>query len=178
MTESAAQPDRFVPIGEVVRPVGLRGEVKLYPLLDFHAPLLDSGYLKWQDGSRAEILRHRPAGSCLVLLARGAATREDALALVGRTLGFQAQDYLREDFPRPPQGLPFRYLGRPVVTRSGLDVGTVAEVRWTGGQLLLVVDRGTREVLIPAVPPILSPDEGIAGPLCIAPPEGLLDVDG
>ena len=47
--------ERFVGIGEVVKAVGLRGEVKLYPLLDFHAPLLGSAYLTWEDGAAAPL---------------------------------------------------------------------------------------------------------------------------
>ena len=31
----------FVAIGEIVKAVGLKGEIKLYPLLDFHPQLLD-----------------------------------------------------------------------------------------------------------------------------------------
>ena len=91
-------------------------------------------------------------------------------------LGFRQESYLEPDFPRPQQGLPFRYLGRPVATVSGEEIGTVSEVRWTGGQMLLVVEQGGRDILIPAVEPILAPDEGLSGTLVVDPPEGLLDV--
>ena len=178
MTDAAVDPGRFVRIGEIVKPVGLRGEFKLYPLLDFFAPLLDSGYLVWDDGAPARLAGHRPAGACFVLRQDGVQSQEEAAALVGRELGFLAGSYLEADFPRPAGGLPFRYLGRPVDTKDGVRVGEVEEVRWTGGQLLLVVAGGARRILIPAVPAILRPDAGLAGPLVVDPPEGLLDVDG
>jgi ribosomal 30S subunit maturation factor RimM len=65
-----------------------------------------------------------------------------------------------------------------VVTLASSTVGTVAEVRLTGGGFLLVIPDPTRggEILVPAVAPILAPDDGLEGDLVIDPPEGLLDV--
>ncbi|HOX26785.1 MAG TPA: hypothetical protein PLL30_06350 [Candidatus Krumholzibacteria bacterium] len=167
--------DGFVPIAEVVKAVGLRGEVKLYPLLDFHAPLLGTDFLVWQDGDRARIEAVRPSGACVTVKAAGCADRDAAEAMVGRQLGFQRADYLAADFPRPADGLPFRYLGRPVALRGGEVLGPVREVRRYATQVLLVVEHGGREVLIPAVAPILEPDAGLDGTLVVDPPEGLLD---
>lgn len=170
--------DRFVAVAEVVKAVGLKGEVKLYPLLDFHPALLTGGCLGWEDGGEVRILGHRQAKGGVVVRTDGCGDRDAAEALVGRTLGFRREDYLREDFPRPAAGLPFRYLGRPVVTVAGEIVGTVDEVRRAGGNFLLVVPGPGGEILIPAVPPILQPDEGgLEGELVVDPPEGLLDVN-
>jgi len=169
--------DDFVAIADVVKAVGLKGEVKLYPLLDFHEPLLDSGYLVWEDGAPLELLRHRPAGSNLAALPADSRDRNQAEALVGRQIGFLRRDYLADDFPRPPEGLAFRYLERPVVTTGGERVGTVSEVRLGGGQFVLVVETANGQALIPAVAPILAPDHGLEGELVIDPPEGLLDVN-
>ncbi len=170
---------RFVVIGEVVKAVGLKGEFKLYPLLDFFEPLLDSGYLVWNDGTAAQVQRHRQAGSCEAVKIDGVDDRTAAESQVGRELGFMSGSYLADDFPRPAGGLPFRYLDRKVVTVTGSTVGTVDEVRFTGGGYLLVIPdprMSGREILVPAVAPILKPDEGLEGDLVIDPPEGLLDV--
>jgi 16S rRNA processing protein RimM len=167
----------FVTIGEVVKAVGLRGEVKLYPLLDFHEPLLESDLLVWRDGAAAEVRRHRPmGGGCWALSVDGVTDRNAAEALVGRELGFRRADYARDDFPRPAGGLPFRYLGREVVTGDGTAVGIVDEVRVAGAGHMLVIPDGDREILIPALAPILREDPGTEGPLVVDPPEGLLDV--
>lgn len=169
--------DAFVPIGEIVKAVGLRGEVKLYPLLDFHEPVLMSRFLVWQDGTEAAVLRHRPtSGGCYALVVDGCDDRDTAEELVGCELGFARTDYLDPEFPRPAEGLAFRYLDRRVVTTAGVEVGTVDEVRRAGGQLLLVVPDDVGEILIPAVAPILRPDAGLEGDLVVDPPEGLLDV--
>jgi len=165
----------FVPIADVVKAVGLRGEVKLYPLLDFHAPLLATDFLVWADGGAAHIEASRPAGACVTVKPTGCDDRDQAEAMVGRQLGFQRADYLDASFPRPREGLPFRYLGRPVRQRDGGELGTVQEVRRYASQVLLVIERAGREVLIPAVAPILEPDAGLEGPLMVDLPEGLLD---
>lgn len=162
-------------MAEVVKAVGLRGEVKLYPLLDFCAPVLGSGFLIWQDGMTARLKAIRPAGQCVVAKPVDCDDRDAAEALVGSQLGFRREDYLDDAFPRPAAGLPFRYLGREVQAQDGTVIGTVAEVRRYAVQVLLVVKRPGGEVLIPAVPPILRPDAGLQGPLIVDPPEGLLD---
>ena len=171
--------DRFITMGEVVKAIGLRGEIKVYPLLDFYEPVLDSSFLVWEDGRRVEVQRHRQAGSCEGVKVKGVDSREAAEQLVGHELGFMSSSYLETEFPRPPGGLPFRYLGREVATVAGAPEGTVDEVRYTGGGFMLViraVDMVGGEILIPAVAPILQPDQGLEGTLLIDPPEGLLDV--
>jgi 16S rRNA processing protein RimM len=167
--------ERFVPIADVVKAIGLRGEVKLYPLLDFHAPLLATGFLRWDDGETAPLESARPAGTGVAVRPRGCMTRDEAERLVGRQLGFDREAYLDAAFPRPDEGLPFRYLDREVRTRDGELLGCIQEVRRYAAQILLVIDRAGREVMIPAVEPIVEVDDAIAGPVVADPPEGLLD---
>ena len=66
-----ADANSFVPLAEVVKAIGLRGEVKLYPLLDFHAPVLESRFLIWQDGSAAVLDQLRPAGNSVAAMPAG-----------------------------------------------------------------------------------------------------------
>lgn len=167
----------FVAIGEIVRAVGLRGELKLYPLLDFFEPLLASSFLVWDDGTPAEVTRHRVmSGGCWGLAVKGVSGRDGSDTQVGRELGFLAASYGDPAFPKPRGGLPFRWVGREVVTGDGRTVGIVDEVRRVGAQHLLVIPDGAREILIPALPPILRPEDELTGQLVIDPPEGLLDV--
>ncbi len=166
----------FVPIAEVVKAVGLKGEFKLYPLLDWFPPLLASRFLVWESGRPVTVVRSRPVGETTVVLVAGCDDRDAAEGQVGRRIGFRPADYLEPDFPRPEAGLPFRFLGREVQLVSGQTIGPVVEVRRYGGQITLVVERDRTEVLIPAVEPILRRADGLVGPLRIDPPEGLLDV--
>jgi len=182
MVEEAAaetSPDRFVIIGEVVKAIGLKGEVKLYPLLNYHRDLLLSGYLQWRDGTRAEITRHRQAGSCEALKLSGVDDRSGAEAMVGRQLGFRSSSYPAADFPKPDGGLPFRWLGRKVQTTDGETIGIVTEVRVAGAGHMLVLpdpEHPGGELMIPAVAPILLPENDLTGVLQVNLPEGLFDV--
>ncbi|MEZ4388626.1 MAG: hypothetical protein R3D98_13865 [Candidatus Krumholzibacteriia bacterium] len=167
--------DDFVPIADVVKAVGLRGEVKLYPLLDFHAPLLTSGFLVWDDGTPAVLEKARPAGTCVAVKPQHCDDRDTAERQIGRQLGFSRAAYARPDFPRPADGLPFRYLDRELRDPAGELLGTVQEVRRYATQVLLVTERDGREVMIPAVEPILERDDALSGPLVVHAPEGLFD---
>jgi len=170
--------DAFVPIAEAVKAVGLRGEIKLYPLLDWFEPLLATDHLVWDDGVPVTVRGQRPAGNCIVVRIAGCDDRDAAQAHRGRRLGFRRRHYAEASFPKPAGGLPFRYLGREVHLGDGRLVGVVDEVRRCGPQHMLVVLDGVREILIPAVAPILRADAALSGPLVIDPPEGLLDVAG
>lgn len=167
--------DGFVPIADVVKAVGLKGEVKLYPLLDFHAPLLGSEFLLWDDGSEVVLEKARPAGQCVAVKPEHCNDRNAAEAQVGRQLGFQRDAYLDAGFPRPDGGLPFRFLGREVTDGDGQVLGTVQEVRRYVAQTLLVVDYDGREVMIPVVEPIVEADDSLDGPIVVHAPEGLFD---
>jgi len=173
------EPNRFVVIGEIVKGIGLKGELKLYPLLDFRVELLDSDYLIWADGEPAGLVRHRPSGQCVAVKVRGVDNRNQADSSVGRKLGFMSANYLAVDFPRTAGGLPFRWLGREVVTDGGENLGTVTEVRLAGAGYVIVLPDpldAAREIMIPALPPILRAENALSGALVVDLPEGLLDV--
>ena len=166
----------FISVGQIVKAIGLKGELKLHPFLDYFDQLLDSPYVVWQDGSEAGIKRYRQAGSCVAVSVGGVGNRNSAEAMVGRELGFLRSSYGNDDFPIPKEGLAFRYLGREVLTTDGKSVGIVDEVRLAGGVHLLVIPAGETDILIPAVSPILEMNHSLEGDLIIDPPEGLLDV--
>ncbi len=167
----------FVCVGEIVKAIGLKGELKLYPLLDYFDELLDSPYAVWRDGSEARVTSHRQAGSCVAVKVSGVGNRTQAEGLIGRELGFIRSSYAQPDFPIPPGGLAFRYLGRDVRTTDGTLVGKVDEVRLVAGRHLLVIPDGENQMLIPVVDPIcVVADDSLEGDLTIDPPEGLLDV--
>ena len=129
----------FVVVAKVVKAVGLKGEVKLYPFIDWHPPLLDSGFLRWENGEPLDCRRARAQGQIVIVTLQGYHDRNRAESLVGRQIGFSRTDYLDPAFPRPQAGLPFRYLGREVQLQSGDRVGEVSEVRRYGHQDLLVL---------------------------------------
>ncbi len=166
----------FVCVGQIVKAIGLKGELKLYPFMDYYDELLESPFVVWQDGAVARIKHFRQAGACIAVTVEGVSGRNAAEAMVGKELGFLRSNYDHEDFPLPKGGLPFRFLGRDVRTVEGASVGTVDEVRLAAGTFLLVIPSGGSEILIPVVAPILEANDALEGDLIIDPPEGLLDV--
>ncbi len=166
----------FVAVAEVVRAVGLKGEFRLEPTLDWHPGLLGTPYLIWRSGEACEVEGWRAHGQGAVVRVAGCTTLEAARRRVGDEVGFLRSRYAEPGFPKPPEGLPFRYLGRPVVTAAGAPVGTVTEVRRYARQLLLVIARpAAAPALVPAVAPLLRPAPGLEGDLVIDPPAGLID---
>jgi len=179
MSDAVTAENQFVVIGELVKAIGLKGEIKLYPLLNYYQDLLDSKFLVWADGTPAEVSRHRQAGSCRAIKVPDVHDRNGAESMVGRKLGFMSHSYLVADFPKPEAGLPFRWLGREVATASGEALGVVDEVRVAGAGYVLVLEdceQAGNRLMIPALAPILQPEDDLSGTLIVDPPEGLFDV--
>jgi 16S rRNA processing protein RimM len=169
----------FVTMGEIVRAVGLRGEVKLLPEGDFLAEVLDSGYLRCRRGDdpprRIQVSSLRAKGETLILKLEGVEGRDAAEAMVGEFLGFIAEDYDRPDFPRPEEPHPFLYHGLTVVTETGEEIGRVEGVKVLPANLVLEVRQEDREYLIPVIPPVVRSLDREAQRLVIHPLPGLLD---
>ena len=135
--------DGFVQLAEVVKAVGLRGAIKLYPMIDWHEDLLDTDLLVWDDGVPVEVLDWRSHGPCYVVAVDGVEDRDAAEARVGRSIGFLRSRYPEPGFPKPRGGLPFRWLGCEVRDTAGAVLGEVHEVRLYGPQFTLAIRRGS-----------------------------------
>ncbi len=169
----------FVSMGELVRAVGLRGELKFLPDGDYLASVMRSPYLRrrrGQDPPRViAVERARVQGESLVIKFRGVEDREDAEALVGECIGFLAEDYDRPDFPRPAEPHPFVYHGLRVELAGGEVVGKVEGVMVLPANLVLQVrGEGGREHLIPVIPPVVKTLDREGGRLVIEAMPGLL----
>jgi 16S rRNA processing protein RimM len=169
---------RLVAIGEIGRPHGLAGEVRVTPLTDrlerFEA--LRECVL-WDVGvDRREPCRVRTArrqGSALVIAIAGCETPQAAAALTGRLLAVPEVEALP-----PPDGhfYPWQLEGCHVLTEDGREVGRVLRVESAPAQDLWVIGDGAREHLVPAVAEIVRDVDLKARRVVIRPPEGLLDL--
>jgi 16S rRNA processing protein RimM len=164
----------------VVKPHGVRGEVKVIPETDDPGRLADLGRVfVGPSPERASVraiegVRFQPTKRGTVALVRFAhvADREAADALRG--LGVYAAE---ADLPALGEGEVFLHdlIGLDVVTEAGEAVGTVGDVL-TGPQNLLVVRRpGRPDALVPDVDAIVTEIDLDAERVTIRPPEGLLD---
>jgi 16S rRNA processing protein RimM len=170
--------DDLVVIGEVVRPHGLRGELRVTPHTD--RPERFEGLAEcvlWNpDREERAVYRitgvRRPGEAVLLSLA-GCDSPEAAAALVGRLVALPRAQALP-----PPEGhvYPWQLAGCRVETVDGALVGHVSGVESSPAHDLWVVRGAGREHLIPAVPEIVREVDVQARRVVIRPPEGLLDL--
>jgi 16S rRNA processing protein RimM len=170
--------DRLVAIGEVGRPYGVRGEVRVTPLTDrperFEA-LADC--VLWDEGRDrrrpCRIVSVRAHGDGLVLALAGYDSPEAVAALTGWLLAVPEAEALPA-----PEGhfYPWQLVGCRVLTEDGRDVGQVLRIEGSPAQDLWVVGDGTREHLVPAVAEIVREVALEERRVVIRPPEGLLEL--
>jgi 16S rRNA processing protein RimM len=170
--------DRLVVIGEIVRPHGLRGEMRVMPLTDDPGRFERLEACVLWDATRdhrqtRSITAARRQGGAVVLSLAGCSTVEAARSLRGRLVAVPESQALP---PGPGRFYPWQLEGCRVVTEAGRPVGQVAGVETSPAHDLWVVKDGAREHLIPAVPAIVVDVDLAAGRVVIRPPEGLLEL--
>jgi len=168
----------LVVLGEIVRAVGLRGEIKIQPSADFDEAVLCSSFARFKTPGgverEAHLMSSRWKGVTLIAKFSEIEDRDAAEASVGSAVGFREEDYDLPGFPRPDSPLPFVYQDLTVVTDTGETLGRVVEVLKLPASLVLRVmgDRG--EVLVPVIPPVVRELRRSEGRLVIELMEGLL----
>lgn len=168
----------LIALAEIVRPHGLRGEVKALLLTDSPGQLRELGecYL-WDAGSGARLPSRveqcRAQGRAVILALEGVRSIAEAEALVGRLVAVP-----REALAPLPRGTFYAsaLIGASVVTEDGVLVGEFVGLEAGPGQDLWVVRAEGREHLIPAVAEIVREVNVAARRITIRPPEGLLEL--
>jgi len=171
--------DDLVVIGEVTRPHGVRGDVRV--LLQTDRPERFEGLrecLLWDPvtdaRTPARIRSVRRQGEDAVLLSlAGYDTPEAARVLMGRLIALPRAQAV----PAPPgHAYPWQLAGCRVELEDGRVVGELRGVEPSPAHDLWVVRGPAREHLIPAVPEIVLEVDLDAKRVVIRPPEGLLEI--
>jgi 16S rRNA processing protein RimM len=170
--------ERLVVIGEITRPHGLRGEVRVVPLTDDPERFEGLSDCVLWDASRDEretrrVITARRHGDVVLLGLAGCTSPEGAETLRGRLVAVPEAAALPL---APGQFYPWQLEGALVVTEDGREVGRFAGVEPSPGQDLWIVRAEDREHLIPAVADIVAEVDVARGRVVIRPPEGLLDL--
>ncbi|MCS6773245.1 MAG: ribosome maturation factor RimM [Anaerolineae bacterium] len=161
-------------VGEVVRPHGVAGEVKVAvapEYLDAFLEGISRVYLGPQQKPHA-VLNARPHQGALLLLLEGIQSRNQAELLRG------APVFIRiADLPPLPEGAYYVHelLGLQVYDQdTGALLGELAEVLATGSNDVYVVRRpGGRELLLPALESVVLLVDLDAGVMRVRVPPGL-----
>jgi 16S rRNA processing protein RimM len=168
----------LVVIGEVTRPHGLRGEVRVTPHTD--RPERFEGLnecVLWDPATDTRDVRRitgvRRQGDAVLLVLAGCASVEASAALVGRLVALPREQALP---PPPGHVYPWQLVGCRVVTDDGHPVGELSGIEPSPAHDLWVVRGAGREHLIPAVAEIVVEVDVDARRIVIRPPEGLLEL--
>jgi 16S rRNA processing protein RimM len=170
--------DRLVAIGEIGRPHGVRGEVRVIPLTDHPERFSNPGDCVLWDEARdrrlpCRIRRARAHGDALVVALAGYDSPEAARALTGWLLAVPESQAL----PAPAGYFyPWQLVGCRVLTEDGQDVGSVLRIEGSAAQDLWVIGDAGREHLVPAVADIVREVDLGGRRIVIRPPEGLLEL--
>jgi len=166
----------WVPVGYITKTHGLKGEVKLKPVIT--DPSLVQGphrvRLKKEDGSVTEtaLEKVRGQGGRWIVKLKDLKSIEDAQALVGT-----AVEVWRADFPLLPDGeyYWFQIEGLQVYDEDGRFYGTVTEIIQTGSNDVYVVRDGGKELLLPMIDSVVKSIDLTENRLIFHIIEGLLE---
>ena len=131
-------------IGKIVKPQGIRGEVKVYPYTD-DAEVFQEISRVFIDGEEYKILHARFGDGMAYLSLRGVPDRNAAELLRDKELTIP-----REEAPAPEEGSYYiaDILGSEIVTETGKLLGTLKDVRQAATDVYtLETEKG--EVLFP-----------------------------
>ena len=171
--------DEPVMIGEVARPHGIHGELKVY--LFSGQPENFKQYkkiiMRQPAGGTPEtyhVLKCREQGKQLIVRLQGVETREAAEALQGSGIWLN-----RDDFPElDPQEYYWHQLqGLQVETENGRALGRVARLFNTTAHDIMVVSGAGQEYMIPVRGDIIRSIDRQKGKILICPPPGLLEMN-
>jgi 16S rRNA processing protein RimM len=168
--------ESLISVGRIIRPHGIRGEIKITPLTDRPERFKEfqSLYIEGEkgDGKWVEVERGRIQGKYVILKLAGINDRNAADSLRSQLLKIDRSDCL--PLPKDTYYI-FDLIGLEVKTTKGDKVGSLIEVLHLSMQDVYIIDTGDREILIPAVKRFIKKVNIKDGVVLVEPIEGLLD---
>lgn len=167
-----ADETRFLAIGEVAAPRGVRGELRVRILTDFPERFkrLHTAYVG-EEHTPFEVERTRRFQDAVLVKLRGIDTPEAARALV-KTLIYVPEAEavpLQED-----QYYWYQIIGLEVWTVEGRRLGEVTDILATGSNDVYIVRGEGGEVLVPAIEDVVTSIDLAARRIIVQPLEGML----
>lgn len=169
--------DKYLLIGKVVKPQGLRGELKILCYSGQPENVQNYSELvlmnrQGQLSTPLKIAKSRVQGKSVIVAFEGISNRHQAEEAI------EAEVLLAKDALPPATDDEYywhQYLGKQLISEDGAEIGTVSQLFNNGAQDILVVSTGSEEVLVPVTKNIVVEERGNI--LVIAPPPGLLEIN-
>jgi 16S rRNA processing protein RimM len=164
---------RYLIIGRVLKPFGVRGELKIEILTEFPERFASLRHVFLGDDAKSFLVESaRVCGNTARLKLAGIDTPETAAAL-RHQLVYIARE---EAVPLPPHRVYlYQTIGLRVVTTAGAPLGTIADVLDTHANDVYIVRDGTREILLPAIPQVIKEINLERGEMIVELMEGLVE---
>ena len=164
--------ERDIVIGEIIGPIGIRGEVKALVKTDF-PERFDAGHsvvLQLSDDERrpVKIERCRPHKGGIVLKLEGIDTRDDAEKM--RRVSIVVDESELMELP-DDEFYVFDLIGLKVVTDDGREQGEIVEILQGGANDVYVTSTG---LCIPALKDVVASIDLDEGVMVIRPVPGLI----
>jgi len=167
----------LVPIGRVLRPHGLKGLLRIRSDAGVDLPFEQGGIVYLRVGAEDP--------ECFKVVAVKAHKGTSLLELEGVATLERAETYRGADILVEKGGLRrgegeyfwFELIGLEVRLDTGEAVGTISRIIPTGANDIYVVERGKREILVPATSKVVKAIDLEGGKMIISPMEGLLDLN-
>ncbi len=166
----------LITIGKVVKPFGVKGEMRIEPMTDFPERFkgLDRVYLVAPSGKEVacEVRSVRNTGSILFIQLAGYDSPEKAKSINGWLIKIP-----EEEAVPLPEGIFywFEIIGMEVISESGEKLGTIVDVFETGSNDVYVMKKGRKETYIPATKEIVKQVDRKAKRMVIHLMDGLME---
>lgn len=160
----------FTGVGLVVRPHGIRGEVRVHAFAP-GAPNLQPGRSVLMSNAWFDILDVRQTKGAWLVAFDGVETREEAETLRGELIELP-DDQIERD--APDSYFLYELIGLRVETEDGTNLGTLTEVLQPGANDVYAVRGPLGEILIPAIGEVILSIDLASGLIRVRPLPGLL----
>jgi len=171
--------DDFGLIGEIVKPHGIRGEVKVYLFSEQPENIKQYKKIVLQEAtdSRQEtysVIKSREQGKLAILQLEGVGTREGSEALQGSKIWVNKSNFPTLD---SDEYYWHQLKGLVVMTETGQELGRVTKLFNTTAHDIMVVSGAGHEFMIPMKGDIIREIDDQGGKIIISPPPGLLEIN-
>jgi 16S rRNA processing protein RimM len=173
----AASPSELLSVGQVIRPHGLKGLLRIKAYAGSEASFLeaDTVLLKTVSGEicKCRMTSVTPHKNIFLMGVEEAGSADEAEAYRGAEILVQKGSLSRED----DAYFWYELLGLRVYLETGECLGAISRILTTGSNDIYVVKEGEKETYIPAVHEVVKEIDLKNEKMIISPMEGLLDLN-